>query len=151
MPQPTPEPAHDPSGGLVLHAPPPGLLDAERQWIEAYALSAGGLTPAFCQLVRLRIVSDALEAFNLDLEGVEAQARREGLSRAATRRRVHEWAQTRAAALLEPRWKNLLAWRRPGEPGGYGADAVDDPAHPLPPAQVRCLIAEGRRVCDEEA
>jgi hypothetical protein len=152
VPEPTPPTfARATPSGLELLAPPPGLTRSECWWIEQQAASAGGLTAAFRHLVRLRILSDALEAYEHDRAEQLERSGRVGLSPAMRRRVAREWARTRAASAMGPRWHNLMAWRRPGEPGGHGVEGgVDDPAVPLPPEIVRRLIAEGRRVCDEE-
>ena len=136
--------------GLVLDEPPPGLLDGERDWIEGCARLAGGLTEAFCALVRLRILGDTVETYYTEKERMEQRAGRARASCDARRRRVREWAQARAAHGLEPRWHNLMAWCRPGQPGGHGQAGVDDPATPLPAERVRRLIVEGRAMCDRE-
>jgi hypothetical protein len=118
----------------------------EREWIQAKAAQVGGLTAAFRHLVRLGILHDAAVATWAEHARLLCEARSEGLSDAAIERRVGKWARSRAATPLAERLINLMVWRQPGAPGGYGQAPEDDPATPLPRALVRRLVAEGRSV-----
>lgn len=135
-----------PHGGRDLRALPRGLSAGERAWILARAAQAGGVTAAFRHLVRLGILHDAVVATWLAEARLLRQARRAGLSAAASDERLQAWARSRVAPALATRLLNLMGWRRPGMPGGYGQAPEDDPAEPLPRATVRRLIVEGRPV-----
>ena len=138
-----------PHGGRELRVLPRGLVAMEREWIQARAAQVGGLTAAFRHLVRLGILHDAAVATWMEHTRLLRQAHSEGLSRAAIEQRVKKWAKLRAAEPLADRLINLMIWRRPGTPDGYGRAPEDDPSEPLPRPLVRRLIAEGRPVFNQ--
>jgi hypothetical protein len=133
-----------PRAGGDVRALPRGLSAEERAWIHERAALAGGVTAAFRHLVRLAILHDALTATTLAYARLAREALGAGLGDSERQRRLRAWAGSRASSACGARFLNLVGWRRPGTPGGYGRAPEDDPAQPLPRATVRRLIAEGR-------